>query len=66
VKVFAGSSKFFHQTIKIVKTATNDAVISHLGITTGISNSYGNGVFVNIQTNKCDRIRHDLPPWLWL
>ena len=36
--------------------ATDDAVISYLGITTSISKRYCYGVFVYIQTNKSDRL----------
>jgi hypothetical protein len=35
-------------------------------ITACISQRDINGVFVNVKTDKCDILLHDLPPWLWL
>jgi hypothetical protein len=37
-----------------------------LAIATFIRNGYINRVFVYIKTDKCDRLLHNLPPWLWL
>src|SRR5208337_423070 len=66
VKLFVGRGQLLYQAIKIVKTATDFSIMSYLGIASGIGKGYIYGVFVNIKTNKCDKLFHDLPPWLWL
>src|SRR5208337_628838 len=66
VKLPVGRGQLLYQTIKIVKPATYCSVMPYLGIATGIGKGYINGVFVNIETYKCDTLLHDLPPWFWL
>jgi len=52
--------------MKRIKVTADLAVVSYIAIAFGIGNGYIDGVFVNIKTDKCDTIFHDLPPWLWL
>src|ERR1039457_7447960 len=66
VKRPVGRRQLLYQALKIVKAATDGSVLPYLGIATGIGKGYYNGVFVNIETYKCDIVLHDLPPWFWL
>ena len=42
------------------------AVVAHLPFAATLSNGDVDGIFMDVHTNKCATVCHDLPPWFWL
>jgi hypothetical protein len=62
VKLLAGAEQFAEQPAEGIHIAPYGSVMPDFTFTSGIGQCHFYGVFVNIETDKCDTILHELPP----
>ena len=62
----AFADQFSNHLVYCCKGAVYLAVVQDLSVTAGLRNGDIDGIFMDVHTNKCAILCHDLPPWFWL
>jgi hypothetical protein len=62
----SGYAQFADHFVQRVQIASDASIQPNFAVGALIGESDFDGVLVCIQTDKCDTLLHDLPPWLWL
>jgi hypothetical protein len=60
------TDQFSNNLVQRRQRAVYFTVVSHLSFTALWGDGNVDGIFVDIHTNKCAILFHDLPPWFWL